>query len=411
MNLAPGKVLGGRYQIIGLLGQGNFGETYLAEDLHARRRKCVVKFLKFASNNPDIFNKAKDLFEREAEVLLKLSDSPKNHQLPRFLAYFDENQYFYLIQEFIEGHSLREELQQKERLNEDEVVELLEDVLKVLAFIHSEGLIHRDIKPDNLLRRDRDGKIVLIDFGAVKEVVAGSAITKLQTKPTLIYTQGYAPPEQHQGNPQFNSDIYALGMTALEALTGLEPEYLQSSYTGKFTWYGRSKISAKLAKIIEKMLDEDYKRRYQSADDVIDAIKKIKNTQIVSAITLKSAKYISPSPLWLRLAVFAPLGIVIVTVISFLAIRALISSIPTTSDFPSKIELEPAKAIPSKAPVDTDLKTPIQFKRANPKKKEPSQAVEPQSTPSPSQDRSDFESPILFKRSRPPETPASPANN
>jgi serine/threonine protein kinase len=335
MNLVPGQLVGGHYKIICLLGIGNFGETYQAENLHAKSRKCAVKHLKFTSSNSSAFNKARELFEREAEVLLKLTESANNSHIPRFFAYFDENQQFYLVQEFIAGHTLSEELQQRSRLTEDEVLDLLEDVLETLQFIHSQGIIHRDIKPDNLIRRERDNRIVLIDFGAVKEVVAQS---KPQHRPTVIYTQGYAPPEQYQGQPQFNSDIYALGMTALEVLTGLETENLKDPNEGKVKWPSQIKINQQLAKIIEKMVDEDYKRRYQSASNVINAIKKIKSTQLVlpsinSVIStnIQSKKIPNLIPQWLFVAVLGLIVTVLGVIVSFLFAREIITSPPTTS--------------------------------------------------------------------------------
>ncbi|MFM6151909.1 MAG: protein kinase domain-containing protein, partial [Sphaerospermopsis kisseleviana] len=262
------------------LGSGNFGKAYLAEDSRARNRKCVVKKFDFSNSNQAAFNKAKELFEREAEFLYKLSNSDQNHYIPQFFASFDEGQEFYLVEEWIQGQTLGEELQQKHRLTEDEIVDLLNEVLEILKFIHSQGVIHRDIKPENLMRRNQNDRIVLIDFGAVKEMVAQSTNIAPSIKMTMIYTEGYAPPEQRQGMPQYNSDIYALGMTALELLTGLEPENLKNRKTGEIIWPSTLQISAELINILEKMVDEKYNRRYQTAEDVLKQLNQ--KTVIVS---------------------------------------------------------------------------------------------------------------------------------
>ena len=222
--LAPGTfVWNGRFKIIKFLGAGNFGETYLAEDTHYDNRLNAFKRFSFVSSRPQIFAQAKDLFERETKVLRDLTDNPENNLIPKYRGSGSENQELYLVQEFIEGVTLRNELENRKKFDEDETIKLLEDVLNALNFIHSQKLIHRDIKPDNLIKRKSDARVVLIDFGAVKQQV-----TELVATPgTKIYTEGYAPPEQIKGVAKNCSDIYALGMTALEALTGVEPEKLK----------------------------------------------------------------------------------------------------------------------------------------------------------------------------------------
>jgi serine/threonine protein kinase len=150
------QTIGGHYQILRSLGEGNFGLTYLAEDLHARKRQVVVKQFCFVCNSQTTLNKAKELFEREGEVLYHLSNSFQNNQIPRFIGFFEENQEFYLVEEFIEGRTLREELAEKIRLTEDEVVDFLKDVLSILKVINEKGIVHRDIKPDNVIIRASD---------------------------------------------------------------------------------------------------------------------------------------------------------------------------------------------------------------------------------------------------------------
>jgi serine/threonine protein kinase len=162
------KILTGRYQIIRILGEGGFGKTYLAKDNHLPGNPlCVVKQLKIRTINPDVLPKARELFDREARILQKLGSHP---QIPKLYAFFDENNEFYLVQDYIEGLTLEKEIEEKQVLSESEVIFLLQDVLSILKFVHQENVIHRDIKPANLIRRKGDNKFVLIDFGAVKQI-------------------------------------------------------------------------------------------------------------------------------------------------------------------------------------------------------------------------------------------------
>ena len=163
-----GKILDGRYKIIDVLGSGGFGQTFIAQDLRAPGQpRCVVKQLQPVSNNPQVFHLSRRLFNKEAETLERL-----NHkQIPQLLAYFEEAQEFYLVQELIEGHSLRYELLPKPS-SELKVLLIVKELLEILDFIHEWGVIHRDIKPSNIIRRHSDQRLVLIDFGAVKEIQA-----------------------------------------------------------------------------------------------------------------------------------------------------------------------------------------------------------------------------------------------
>ncbi|MCC5634066.1 serine/threonine protein kinase [Nostoc sphaeroides CHAB 2801] len=343
MGLIVGNIVGGHYKVIRTLGSGNFGETYLAEDLYARNRKCAVKRFNFASNDPDTFNKAKELFQREAKVLFDLSNPLRNDRIPQFFADFDDNKEFYLVQEFIEGHNLGQELQKITKLEEDKVVDLLEEVLEILKFIHSKKIIHRDIKPENLMRRVPDNKIVLIDFGAVKEVVAQSANTTLGKKPTRIYTEDYAPREQRQGKPRLNSDIYALGITALQALAGLDIEHLKDTKTGEVIWGSQIQVSKGLEKILKRMVHEDYNRRYQLADDVLHAIKKYKKqykkTWILSPgnsqplTRQQPTRLVTTIPLRWRFVV-GMIGMVTVFTISFVVFRTVTTKSPNSTVSP-----------------------------------------------------------------------------
>jgi CHASE2 domain-containing sensor protein/serine/threonine protein kinase len=211
-----GCVLGGRYEVLRLIGQGGFGETYLAQDLQRPGQpECVVKQLKLKPLPSQTMTSAHRLFIQEAAALEQLGG---HDRIPHLLAYFEEMGEFYLVQELIQGMSLHHELAIERRLSIGCVMHLLQDVLQVLEFVHAHDMIHRDIKPSNLMHRRSDGHWVLIDFGIAKQM---DPLLAGQPQPTIgVGTRGYVPPEQALGHPNCTSDLYALGMTAIEALTG-----------------------------------------------------------------------------------------------------------------------------------------------------------------------------------------------
>jgi serine/threonine-protein kinase len=288
-----GQLLKGRYQILQPLGQGGFGQTYLAADTQRPNHpQCVVKHLQVqppspgATISPAVLARAQQLFAQEAEILEKLG----NHdQIPQLLAYFEENNEFYLVQELINGNTLSQEIIPGNKISETEVISLLQDILQVLAFVHQEKVIHRDIKPANLIRRQWDNKIVLIDFGAVKEI--RSLSTNQQTTPltVAIGTPGYMPNEQAIGKPQFSSDVYAVGITAIQALTGLNPDpkaggLPTDSNTGEISWRNQATVSDGLAHIIDKMVRQDYRQRYADAGAALQAILALSNSTATTVI-------------------------------------------------------------------------------------------------------------------------------
>ncbi|MEH2189412.1 MAG: serine/threonine protein kinase [Nostoc sp.] len=267
-----GKLLDHRYKVIRVLAMGGFGQTYIAQDTRRPGNPiCVVKHLK-PGTDPRVFDTAKRLFNSEAETLEKLG----NHdQIPRLLAYFDENQEFYLVQEYIEGHTLAEELIPGKRWNERQVIQLLQEVLEILEFVHRQGVIHRDIKPDNIIRRASDNKLVLVDFGAVKQLRTQLVTVGGQASATVVIgTPGYMPTEQGQGKPRPNSDIYSLGIIAIQALTGLQPTELQEDpETGEIIWRHSVTVNHRLAAVLSKMVRYHFKDRYQNATEALQACK------------------------------------------------------------------------------------------------------------------------------------------
>ena len=276
-------ILRGRYKITKLLGRGGFGETYLAEDGDRPGNPiCVVKQLQPLSNSPNVLKAAQRLFNNEAEILYKLGN---HEQIPQLLAHFEENNQFYLVQEFIDGHDLSEEINPNRRWTEEQIIAFLKDVLIVLQFVHEQNVIHRDIKPSNLIRRRRDGKIFLIDFGVVKEIQLPT--TQNNTYSTIsVGTPGYVPNEQLGGKPRISSDIYALGITAIQALTRLYPEQIADNpQTGEILWRQNAQVSDRLANILDLMVKSHFRDRYQSVEEVL---KDLQNIQINSQNTLVS---------------------------------------------------------------------------------------------------------------------------
>lgn len=273
-----GELVGARYRVINVLASGGFGHTYIAEDIQRPGNpRCVLKHLTFSSQNPEVLQQVRRLFQSEAETLEQLG---RHDQIPRLLAYFEENQQFYLVQEFIEGHPLSEELVKGVALSEVEVIPMLEDVLGVLEYVHAQGVIHRDIKPANLIRRRQDSRLVLIDFGAVKLI--GNTIAEATGETALsmpIYTTGYAASEQCMGRPRFASDLYALGMLGIQALTGLHPAQLPHDFhTSEVIWRDQANVTDALADVLTAMTRYHFNERYQSASDALQALRRVITT-------------------------------------------------------------------------------------------------------------------------------------
>lgn len=267
-----GTLLDGRYQVVQLLGAGSFSQTYLAQDTRRPGQPtCVVKHLLLTNHNSVLLQNARRLFNSEAETLEQLG---KHDKIPQLLAYFEENQEFFLIQEFIKGQPLSAELQPNQRWNENQVIQLLQQVLSILKFVHSHGVIHRDIKPDNLIRREQDGQLVLIDFGAVKLRTQLGTIQGQASDTIVIGTSEYMPLEQGEGRPRPSSDIYALGKIGIQALTGVPPRQFEEldPNTGEILWQHQTQVSSTLAAVLKQMVRYDFQDRYQSATDVLNAL-------------------------------------------------------------------------------------------------------------------------------------------
>ncbi|NDJ23833.1 protein kinase [Nostoc sp. B(2019)] len=282
--IKPGLTLGDRYVIVRQIGQGGFGRTYLAEDVNRFRELCVLKEFSPQVQTAYVVQKAGELFEREASVLYKL----QHPQIPRFRELLRINlqgkEYLFLVQDYVEGQTynslLNDRIQRGLRFTEAEGRQLLQQILPVLDYIHSLGVIHRDISPDNLILRNIDQLPVLIDFGGVKQVVATVASQYYQPgevapppSPTLLGKVGFAPPEQMQtGMVSPHSDLYALAVTVLVLLTGKQPQDLIDTYTLSWQWRREINLSSNLGQVLDKMLSSRPSDRYQSARQVLEAL-------------------------------------------------------------------------------------------------------------------------------------------
>ncbi|AUC60883.1 serine/threonine protein kinase [Cyanobacterium sp. HL-69] len=265
-------ILHNRYRALRKIGKGGFGSTFLGMDLRLPGNPyCVIKQLRPNAEDPDTFSMALDLFEREAKTLGKI-DHP---QIPRLLDYFEDQKKFYLVQTLAKGITLQKEVQKYGVLSENATKRFLVEMLPILKYIHSIKMIHRDIKPANIIRREQDKKLVLIDFGAVKDQVntqlAASNYGQTAFTQFAVGTMGFAPPEQLAMRPVYSSDIYALGSTCLYLLTGKAPkDLLCDEVTGELLWEQEVKVSANFAKILGKMLEVDLRNRYRMVDEVIN---------------------------------------------------------------------------------------------------------------------------------------------
>ncbi|HEY9772076.1 MAG TPA: serine/threonine-protein kinase [Coleofasciculaceae cyanobacterium] len=283
--LRDGVILNNRYRIVKQIGRGGFGRAYLAEDTHRYRELCVLKEFAPQVESDRELRQAEDLFEREAGILYKLS----HKQIPKFEALLrtriDGRRSLFLVQEYVEGQSYWQLLKRQGKLTETEVTKMIWELLPVLDYIHASKLIHRDISPDNLIRRNLDDQTVLIDFGCVK--IAANAVSKTTGHSiTIIGKKGYSPDEQIRRGQAFAcSDLYSLAATAIVLLTGKQPDELYDSHQGRWDWESQAKVSPSLKKLLNKMLAYKPCDRYQSADRVRQVLSKERNSGLNSLIS------------------------------------------------------------------------------------------------------------------------------
>ncbi|MCA2667173.1 MAG: SUMF1/EgtB/PvdO family nonheme iron enzyme [Microcystis sp. M114S2] len=334
-----------RYLIVGVLGEGAFGRTYKAEDLNFNRKPRVIK--KFiAQMQGAALEKSKELFQREAEKL----DELRHEQIPSVYDYFSEGNSLYLVEGFIEGETLFQEYQREGKFSEQKIQEILRDLLPVLAYLHSKGLIHRDIKPDNLMRRRSDGKLMLIDFGGIKEQTSQMG--------TGLYTPGYAPYEHIMGSAVAASDLYSLAATCVRLLTGCFPQsnsnLPDSVYDvdqRRWLWQSvlksqKRSISDFWANILNKMLEDKSSQRYQSASEVLTVLNNPPSSRTVVQPTTVSPppqrKISTTSGITRRKWLYNSIGMIVFGAVIALVIdkrNAWLKLLPATSpsDFTEKL--------------------------------------------------------------------------
>lgn len=264
-----------RFRVMRLLGEGGFGKTYEARDIDKMDEPCVIKQFVPQIQGTAALEKATELFKQEAKRLYDLGEHP---QIPRLIAYFEQDKRLYLVQEFIEGNNLLQELQQQGAFSEEKIKQLLSDLLPVLKFIHERGVIHRDIKPENIMRR-QDGKLLLIDFGVSKQATG----TIINQAGTTVGTPGYAPLEQMRGQVFPASDLYSLGVTCIRLLTNCLPnddgsDELYDALSGEWRWREYlaqvTNINSSIGQVLDKLIKNYVKERYQSVDEVLTDLTK-----------------------------------------------------------------------------------------------------------------------------------------
>ena len=285
MSLTTGQLVGGHYEVISRLGGGGFGETYLSRDLHLPDLPSrVIKRLSPRNPAPNILQLSRRLFETEAQVLYRLGAHP---QIPQLFAHFEELSEFYLVQEYIDGKDLGHELLRGKVWEQFTVVDLLQNLLTVLSFVHQHNVIHRDIKPENIIRR-RDGQLFLIDFGVVKQIATPTMVLNGHEDAAYtvgIGTPGYMPSEQAHGEPKFASDLYAIGMIGIQALTGIPPSSLAKDDNLEIVWRQYApKVYPEFANILSQMVRFDFRQRYPNAHFAYEALKEFRDRYPISNV-------------------------------------------------------------------------------------------------------------------------------
>ncbi|MEL6221391.1 MAG: serine/threonine-protein kinase [Cyanobacteria bacterium J06627_8] len=261
-----------RYKIIRPLGRGGFGVTYLAQDMSLPSQPlCVIKKLSPKVNDTKVLDKARERFAREAKILSQLGS---HSQIPRLLNYFERDGEFFLVQEYVKGNNLAKEMKLSGPLSETEVKVFLREILPVVDFVHKNRVIHRDIKPPNIIRCKSDDRLVLIDFGAVKDEISVIEQTSKHAETTqFVGTVGFAPPEQLALRTTFASDIYSLGITCLYLLTGKPPlEFDYDPATGVVLWQNDASVSDYFAQVLSKMIKIAPGDRYHTVEELTRAL-------------------------------------------------------------------------------------------------------------------------------------------
>ncbi|MEH1965724.1 protein kinase domain-containing protein [Nostoc sp.] len=279
--ITVGTVLQNRYRIIQILGQGGFGRTYLAEDQRRFNELCAIKELISTATEALAWEKAQELFHREAAILYQI----EHPQVPKFRERFEQDQRLFLVEDYVAGQTYRTLLTERQAVGqtftEAEILQLIQLLLPVLEHIHSRGIIHRDISPENIILRDSDAKPVLIDFGVVKELATRLRSPESAMPETTVGKLGYSPSEQMQtGGAYPSSDLYALAVSAIVLLTGKEPRDLFDENQLTWNWQRWVKLSPRFAQVLNRMLSHIPSDRYQSAASVSQALQPLEQVSL-----------------------------------------------------------------------------------------------------------------------------------
>lgn len=274
-------LLRNRYKVIKLLGKGGFGRTFLAHDTDNLNERCVVKQLTFQSTNAWMKQKAIQLFEGEAQQLQQLGTHP---QIPALLGYFEDEGCLYLIQQYIEGKNLKQLLEHQGPFSGEQIEQILLNLLPVLQYIHERGVIHRDIKPDNIMHIPGTGKYVLIDFGVAKPIPDPAK----ELSGTVLGSPGFAPFEQMRlGIATPSGDLFGLGASCFYLLSQTSPSTLATElgYSWLESWYSyvSQPLSPLLRQVLSQLLQKEASNRYQSAEAALKALSRTVPTPGASA--------------------------------------------------------------------------------------------------------------------------------
>ncbi|MEH2433426.1 MAG: protein kinase [Nostoc sp.] len=292
--LTVGTVLQNRYRIIQILGQGGFGRTYLAEDQRRFNELCAIKELISTATEPLAWEKAQELFHREAAILYQI----EYPQVPKFRERFEQDQRLFLVEDYVAGQTYQALLAERQAMGqtftEAEVLQLIKLLLPVLEHIHSRGIIHRDISPENIILRDSDAKPVLIDFGVVKELATRLRSPESAMPETTVGKLGYSPSEQMQtGGAYPSSDLYALAVTAIVLLTGKEPRDLFDENQLTWNWQRWVTVNPRFAMVLNRMLNHIPSDRYQSAASVSQALQSLEQQVSLPALNTSNLQTIA----------------------------------------------------------------------------------------------------------------------
>lgn len=292
-----GTLLQNRYRIVKILGQGGFGRTYLAQDQRRFEEFCAIKELIPIAEDAEAWEKAQELFAREAVTLYQLH----HPQVPQFREQFEQSHRLFLVQDYVAGKNYRTLLEERQangngRFTEEEVLHLLNSLLPVLKYIHSQRIIHRDISPDNIILQERDRLPVLIDFGVVKEIATQIQSPNKIAQVTTVGKLGYSPSEQMQAGTAYpNSDLYALAVTAIVLLTGKEPSDLFDETQADWNWEKQVTVNPLFARVLNRMLSYRPSERYGNAAEVARSLQVLNSNAGSQTTGLQTQKGVSPS--------------------------------------------------------------------------------------------------------------------